>query len=407
MLDPFRVAGGDRLRDPNGEQKRVNEFMSRVGGGGELGALDGEKNTSVGLRVHEALTLQSADGSGDGDVTYAELCGQVDRARLAGFADQPVDHLHVVLGPLSTVIVARSLEGIGTHSVADVVAYTRMGTSFPHALLGRKLIRRLLIDDSYGGWRDTMERLHISIENAAVRFSELVSGLRGVTLRVNQGEFVFLTGPSGAGKSTLLRLLTKEVRPTSGRVVLSGREIGQLGAKHIPGVRRQMGIVPQDFALLPRKRVFENVAYAMRAVGHSRRETRRRVPEILERVHIAHRSDAYPHELSGGEQQRVAIGRALVNDPPLLVADEPTGNLDPEHSWGIMELLKELNRHGTTVLVASHDMLVVDRMEERVITLDHGLISSDRAAASSWQHSLPLEKAAALIEEPASEGSHV
>lgn len=235
---------------------------------------------------------------------------------------------------------------------------------------------------------------HISIEGAEVKYSDIVYGLRGVSLRIESGEFVFLTGTSGAGKSTLLKLVTKEIRPTQGRIILNGREIGYIAPRHVPGIRRQMGIVPQDFALLPRKRVFENVAYAMRAVGHSRRDVRKRVPEILERVHIAHRSDAFPHELSGGEQQRVAIGRALVNDPPLLLADEPTGNLDPDHSWEIMELLKELNRNGTTVVVASHDMMVVNRMGERVVTLEQGRIVSDQAAVAAWQHDLPLELSA-------------
>lgn len=232
---------------------------------------------------------------------------------------------------------------------------------------------------------------HISFENVEVKYSDIVFGLRGASLRVDRGEFVFLTGPSGAGKSTLIKLVTKEVVPTSGRIVLDGREIGRIATRHVPGIRRQMGIVPQDFALLPRKRVYENVAYAMRAVGHSKREVRKRVPEILQQVHIAHRADAFPHELSGGEQQRVAIGRALVNDPPLLLADEPTGNLDPQHSWEIMELLKELNRNGTTVVVASHDMMVVNRMGERVVTLDHGRVVSDQAATASWQEVLPLD----------------
>src|SRR5579862_6084852 len=211
---------------------------------------------------------------------------------------------------------------------------------------------------------DLQQFPHISFEQVEVKYSDIVYGLRSVSLRIESGEFVFLTGPSGAGKSTLLKLVTKEVRPTSGRVYLRGREIGFIPTRHVPGIRRQMGIVPQDFALLPRKRVFENVAYAMRAVGHSKREVRARVPEILQRVHIAHRADAFPHELSGGEQQRVAIGRALVNDPPLLLADEPTGNLDADHSWEIMELLRELNRNGTTVVVASHDVIVVERMGE-------------------------------------------
>ncbi len=209
-------------------------------------------------------------------------------------------------------------------------------------------------------------------------------------MRIDPGEFVFLTGPSGAGKSTLLKLVTKEAKPTGGRVYLNGREIGGIPTRHVPGIRRQMGIVPQDFALLPRKRVFENVAYAMRAVGHSKREVREKVPEILQRVHIAHRADAFPHELSGGEQQRVAIGRALVNDPPLLLADEPTGNLDPEHSWEIMELLKELNNNGTTVVVASHDVLVVDRMGERIVMLDQGRIAGEHEATAELQEALPL-----------------
>jgi cell division transport system ATP-binding protein len=149
--------------------------------------------------------------------------------------------------------------------------------------------------------------------------------------------------------------------------------------RHISRLRRTMGIVPQDFALLPRKKVWENLAYAMRAVGHSQKAVRQRVPEILQQVKVGHRADAYPNELSGGEQQRVAIGRALINRPPLLLADEPTGNLDPEHSWEIMELLSELNQNGTTVLVASHDMMVIHRMGKRIITLDQGKVQSDSA----------------------------
>ncbi len=235
-----------------------------------------------------------------------------------------------------------------------------------------------------------MQSPHLSFENVEVKYTDLVYGLGEVTLVVQSGEFVFLTGPSGAGKSTLLKLATKEVQPTSGGVLLNGREIGHVKAREVPAIRREMGIVPQDFALLPRKRVYENVAYAMRAVGNSKKEVRRRVPEILQQVHIAHRADAFPHELSGGEQQRVAIGRALVNDPPLLLADEPTGNLDPEQSWEIMDLLKELNRNGTTVVVASHDMMVVTRMGERVVSLNQGQIVADMAATSNLQDVLPM-----------------
>src|SRR2546429_111245 len=184
---------------------------------------------------------------------------------------------------------------------------------------------------------------YIVFQNAEVRYTDLVFGLRGVNLRVQRGEFVFFVGKTGTGKSTLLKLLSREVEHTSGHVFFRGRDLGKVGFAGVPKLRREMGIVPQDFALLPRKRVWENVAYAMRAIGHTRREARRKVAQILEVVNIGHRADAFPHELSGGEQQRVAIGRALINHPELLIADEPTGNLDPEHSWEIMELLRQLN----------------------------------------------------------------
>ena len=173
---------------------------------------------------------------------------------------------------------------------------------------------------------------YVQFERVEVMYNELVAGLRGVTFDVACQEFVYLCGPTGSGKSTLLKLLSRQIKPTKGRVLIDGEDVGALPQKEVPFLRRQMGIVPQDFALLPNKKVWENVAYAMRAVGRTRREVRQLVPDILEKVHILHRADAYPHELSGGEQQRVAIGRALINDPPLLLADEPTGNLDADHS---------------------------------------------------------------------------
>jgi len=210
-----------------------------------------------------------------------------------------------------------------------------------------------------------------------VEYPGHVRGLRGVTLDIQKGEFVFFVGRTGAGKSTLIKLLTREVKQTSGTVILNGQDLSKIKRGQTYLLRRQMGIVPQDYALLPRKRVWENVAYAMRAIGHTRREVRKRVPDILDQVNIGHRADAFPHQLSGGEQQRVAIGRALINNPPLLIADEPTGNLDPEHSWEIMELLKALNLRGTTVLVASHDMMVVERMGKRVVTMENGTVASD------------------------------
>lgn len=221
---------------------------------------------------------------------------------------------------------------------------------------------------------------YIVFDRVEARYSELVYGLRNVSLEIHRGDFVFFVGRTGAGKSTMLKLLTREVRPSKGRVLLNSRDVGQFREKDVPLLRREMGIVPQDFALLPRKKVWENVAYAMRAIGASKREVRRKVPEILERVNIGHRADAFPHELSGGEQQRVAIARALINNPPLLLADEPTGNLDPEHSWEIMELLLNLNLRGTTVLVASHDMMVIHRTKRRIVTLQQGQIVSDTSS---------------------------
>jgi cell division transport system ATP-binding protein len=219
----------------------------------------------------------------------------------------------------------------------------------------------------------------ILLQDVHVEYPGHVSGLRHISLAIEKGDFVFLCGRTGAGKSTLLKLLSREIRPTRGTVTLDGENLSRYRGSNVHLLRRRMGIVTQDFALLPRKRVWENVAYAMRAVGHSRREVRHRVPQILEQVSVGHRADAFPHQLSGGEQQRVAIGRALINDPPLLLADEPTGNLDLEHSWEIMELLMALNERGTTVVVASHDTPVIERMRRRVVTLEAGEIVDDRA----------------------------
>ncbi len=219
--------------------------------------------------------------------------------------------------------------------------------------------------------------IHIRFDDVHVEYRQGNGGLRGVSLTFARGEFAFLLGPTGAGKSTLLKLLTREVRPSLGRVLLKDLDVGRMREGGVARLRRQMGIVPQDNALLPRKKVWENVAYAMRAVGHTRREVRSRVPEILEQMGVAERADAYPHQLSGGEQQRVAIARALIANPPLLLADEPTGHLDPETSWEIMELLRKLNGRGTTILVASHDLGVVQRMGKRTIRLVGGRVVGD------------------------------
>ena len=224
-------------------------------------------------------------------------------------------------------------------------------------------------------------RPFIEFKNVELEYPGHVHALRGINLTVQKGEFVFLVGKTGAGKSTLLKLLTRELKATSGQILVDEEDTTQIPGRKVHLLRREMGIVPQDFALLPRKRVWENVAYAMRAVGKSRRDVRRTVPAVLEQVMVAHRADAYPTELSGGEQQRVAIARALINHPPLLIADEPTGNLDHEHSWEIMEVLKQLNLGGTTILVASHDTMVVERMSTRIVTLDHGQIVGDTGSA--------------------------
>lgn len=236
---------------------------------------------------------------------------------------------------------------------------------------------------------------YIELDQVEVQYTTFVHGLRKVSLKIEKGEFVFFVGQTGAGKSTLLKLFTREVWHDRGIVRLAGSDLGSFSRSHIPRLRQSMGIVPQDFALLPKKTVWENVAYAMRAAGHTKREVLLKVPGILESVAIGHRADAYPTELSGGEQQRVAIGRALVNNPPLILADEPTGNLDPGHSWEIMEVLAKLNATGVTVLVASHDITVVERMGRRVVTMLDGQIISDTNPCGT-SSKVDLEKSEAL-----------
>ena len=208
-----------------------------------------------------------------------------------------------------------------------------------------------------------------------------------VTVDVEKGEFVFLVGASGSGKSTALRLVLRETRPTQGRVYVAGKEINRLAGWKVPRLRRQIGTVFQDFRLLPNKTVAENVAFAQQVIGKSRSEIRRVVPETLELVGLKDKSERLPDELSGGEQQRVAIARAYVNRPMILIADEPTGNLDPTSSVGIMSLLERINETGTTVLMATHDHGIVDQMRKRVVELDHGRVVRDEAkGAYGFQH---------------------
>lgn len=217
----------------------------------------------------------------------------------------------------------------------------------------------------------------IEYRDVTVEYGPEVTGLRRVSLQIYRKEFVFLVGHTGAGKSTLLKLLTREVRHRQGEVRLDGEELSVYREWNLHKLRRKIGIVPQDFGLLPDKRVWENIAYAMRAVGHSRSRVRRRIPHILDQVNLSPRAEAFPHQLSGGEQQRVAIARALINEPPILLADEPTGNLDPEQSHGIMRLLQRLNEQGTTVVIASHDMPIVEQYQQRVVRLENGRVISD------------------------------
>lgn len=214
----------------------------------------------------------------------------------------------------------------------------------------------------------------IRLHNVHKRFSADAAALCGVSFEVKKGEFVFLTGPSGAGKTTLLRLLLRQQRPTEGNVLVAGRDVGALPARKIPELRRSMGVVFQDFKLIPRKNALDNVAYVLNVAGCSRSEQRRRAYNALRSVGLNHRLNVFPRALSGGEQQRVAIARAIVTEPDLLLADEPTGNLDPDLAIETMRLFREINARGTTVLVATHDRELIRRMQRRTIILDQGRV---------------------------------
>jgi cell division transport system ATP-binding protein len=204
-----------------------------------------------------------------------------------------------------------------------------------------------------------------------------VVALRDVSFVIEKGEFVFVVGASGSGKSTIIRLLIKEIEPSQGRVIVGGRDLARLKRSKVPLLRRNVACVFQDFKLLPNRTTFENVAYALKVQGQRRDSIRKKVPEVLSLVGLAHKAASYPDELSGGEQQRVSIARAVVNHPPLLVCDEPTGNLDPDTSVGIMQLLYRINRSGTTVLMVTHDREMVDKMRRRVLGLDEGRLIRD------------------------------
>ena len=217
----------------------------------------------------------------------------------------------------------------------------------------------------------------IRLSDVVKEYESGTTALKGISLRIEDGEFVFLVGPSGSGKSTIIKLLTGEIVPTSGQIAVNGFSLTNIAERQLPLLRRSVGVIFQDFRLIEKKTVYENLGFAMRAVGSSPREIKKRIPYVLELVGLEEKTDRYPNELSGGEQQRVAIARALINNPSTIIADEPTGNLDPARSLEIMRLLLRINQLGTTVLVVTHEKDLDNKFQKRVITLERGIVVSD------------------------------
>ena len=217
----------------------------------------------------------------------------------------------------------------------------------------------------------------IELTNVVKTYDPGVKALNGISMKIDDGEFVFLVGPSGSGKSTIIKLLTAELEPTSGSVLVNGFVLEKIRQRAIPYLRRTLGVIFQDFRLIENKTVYDNVAFAMRVIGAAESEIKKRVPYVLELVGLENKGRRLPHELSGGEQQRVAIARALVNNPSVIIADEPTGNLDPARSLEIMMLLEQINALGTTVMVVTHEKELVNRFTKRVVAIDEGRIISD------------------------------
>jgi cell division transport system ATP-binding protein len=222
----------------------------------------------------------------------------------------------------------------------------------------------------------------ILLDRVTKTYNRKSTALDRISVHVEAKEFVIVVGQSGAGKTSLLRLLTREEKPTSGKIIVGGVDYDKLKDKDIPLLRRKIGVVFQDFKLLPNKNVFENVAFALEIVGMSNREIKHTVPRVLDIVNLKGKEKNMPYELSGGERQRVAIARAIVRQPKILIADEPTGNLDPKHAWDVIKVLEKINRYGTTVLLTTHNQEIVNKLKRRVITISHGKIASDRANAS-------------------------
>ncbi|MPM62596.1 Cell division ATP-binding protein FtsE [bioreactor metagenome] len=217
----------------------------------------------------------------------------------------------------------------------------------------------------------------IEFKNVTKVYDNNVLALSNLNIQIDKGEFVFLVGPSGAGKSTFIKMLLKEVDPTAGEVIIAGTNITKLAHKEVPFYRRKIGVVFQDFRLIPGLNVFENVAFALRVIGASEREIQKKVPSVLALVGLTKKRNAFPNQLSGGEQQRVSIARSIVNSPSILIADEPTGNLDPETSLEIMDIISDINRAGTTIVMATHAKDIVDTMKKRVIAIEKGTVARD------------------------------
>ena len=217
----------------------------------------------------------------------------------------------------------------------------------------------------------------IRLKDVEMEYDNGTRAIQGISLTIEDGEFVFLVGPSGSGKSTIIKLLTGEVEPSAGRIMINGFSVSNISNRQIPLMRRTLGVIFQDFRLIEKKTVYDNLDFVMRAVGASPKEIKKRIPYVLELVGLGGKADRYPTELSGGEQQRVAIARALVNNPDTIIADEPTGNLDPDRSLELMSLLVKINELGTTVVVVTHEKDLVDRFGKRVITIDSGHVIND------------------------------
>ncbi len=220
----------------------------------------------------------------------------------------------------------------------------------------------------------------ILLDRVTKSYSKKGTALKAISLHVEPKEFVVIVGPSGAGKSTLLKLLTREEKPTSGKIIVGGIDYDGLKDRKIPYLRRKIGVVFQDFKLLPNKTVFENVAFALEIVGMGNKEIKHTIPKVLDIVGLKGKEKSYPSELSGGERQRVAIARAVVRQPKILIADEPTGNLDPKHAWDVIAVLEKINKYGTTVLLTTHNQEIVTKLRRRVVTIKDGQIVSDKAA---------------------------